>query len=394
MEKRKKEEEEEENPPAAESLWGDLLPEIQSEILSRVPYRSLCRFKCVSTAWLALCSDPAVRRRSPQTLSGFFCYSQVDVGDGRRHYGVSFLNLSGWGRPMVDDPSLSFVRGYCHVTPIHCCGGILICCCWKFDMSDEADFVVCNPATKEIWAVLPVPRNEMMTRLNTARLCFDPAAPRRFKVFVFVQSFAGVQRVEVYSSDTGQWTSVGSAWSSQNLMIGEESGCVYFNGSLHLAVCHPVVKVDWEGVIRSMVTFDAERETWRRIRMPDTSNNGFFGLSQGRLYTARVENEGKCRLLVWVLEDHASGLWTLKCTASILELLGSPCRAPNEFYQPVAIHPECNLIFLQDAGQEALLMSYNMDTGKLDIVCSLGDRWAQRFHPYIPCFVEKPPVPQ
>ncbi|KAM3300641.1 hypothetical protein ACQJBY_041586 [Aegilops geniculata] len=393
MEKRK--DEEEENPPAAESLWGDLLPEIQLEILSRVPYRSLCRFKCVSTAWLALCSDPAVRRRSPQTLTGFFCYSQVDVGDGRRHYGVSFLNLSGWGRPMVDDPSLSFVRGYAHVTPIHCCSGILICYCWKEDMSDEADFVVCNPATKEIWAVLPVPWNEMMTRLNTARLCFDPAAPGRFKVFVFVQSFAGVQRVEAYSSETGQWTSVGSAWSSENLMVGEESECVYFNGSLHLAVCHPVVKVvDWEAVIRSMVTFDAEGETWRRIRIPDTSNNGFFGLSQGRLYTARVENEGKCRLLVWVLEDHASGLWTLKCTASILELLGSPCRGPNEFYQPVAIHPECNLIFLEDAGQEALLMSYNMDTGKLDIVCSLGDRWAQRFHPYIPCFVEKPPVPQ
>ncbi|KAF6986705.1 hypothetical protein CFC21_004427 [Triticum aestivum] len=346
MEKRKKEEEEE-NPPAAGSLWDDLLPEIHREILSRVPYRSLCRFKCVSTAWL--------------TLTGFFCYSQVDVGGGRRHYGVSFLNLSGWGRPMVDDPSLSFVRGYRHVTPIHCCSGILICYCWKFDMSDEADFVVCNPATKEIWAALPVPQNEMMTRLNTARLCFDPAIPRRFKVFVFVQSFAGVQRVEVYSSDTGQWTSVGSAWSSENLMIAEESGCVYFNGSLHLAVCHPVVKVvDWEG----------------------------------RLYTGHVENEGRCRLLVWVLEDHASGLWTLKCTASILELLGSPCRAPNEFYQAVAIHPDCNLIFLEDAGQEALLMSYNMDTGKLDIVCSLGDRWAQRFHPYIPCFVEKPPVPQ
>ncbi|KAF6992372.1 hypothetical protein CFC21_009370 [Triticum aestivum] len=177
-------------------------------------------------------------------------------------------------------------------------------------------------------------------------------------------------------------------------MIGEESGCVYFNGSLHLAVCHPAVKVDREGVVRSMVTFDAEGETWRRIRMPNTSNHGFFGLSRGRLYTARVENQGKCRLWVWVLEDHATGLWTLRCTASILQLLGSPCRAPNEFYQPVAIHPECNnLIFLQDVAPEALLMSYNMDTGELDVVCSLGDRWAQRFHPYTPCFVERPPVP-
>ncbi|KAE8781467.1 F-box protein [Hordeum vulgare] len=56
------------------------LPEILREILSRVLYRSLCRFTYVrasmSKAWLALCSDLAVRTaggRSPQTtLSGFF----------------------------------------------------------------------------------------------------------------------------------------------------------------------------------------------------------------------------------------------------------------------------------------------------------------------------------
>ncbi|XP_044451405.1 uncharacterized protein [Triticum aestivum] len=94
-----------------ERLWTDLLPKIHREILSRVPYRSLCRFRCVSKAWLALCSDPAVRRRSPQTLSGFFCYSQLDVGGGQSREGLSFLNLSGWGRPLVDDPSLRFVRG-------------------------------------------------------------------------------------------------------------------------------------------------------------------------------------------------------------------------------------------------------------------------------------------
>ena len=114
MKKRKKvEEDEEQKQPAAEesSCGVELLPEILREILSRVPYRSLCRFRCVSKAWLALCSDPAVRRRSPQTLSGFFCYSQHDVGGGQSREGLSFLNLSGWGRPLVDDPSLRFVRG-------------------------------------------------------------------------------------------------------------------------------------------------------------------------------------------------------------------------------------------------------------------------------------------
>ena len=118
MEKRKKEEEEEENPPAAESLWGDLLPEIQSEILSRVPYRSLCRFKCVSRPWLALCSDHGVRKRSPQTLSGFFHFNR----------GWRFHNyLSGKGPPMVD-PGLPFLRGtYGHFEVEQCSTSLLLC---------------------------------------------------------------------------------------------------------------------------------------------------------------------------------------------------------------------------------------------------------------------------
>ncbi|PAN32192.1 hypothetical protein PAHAL_5G470100 [Panicum hallii] len=52
------------------SLSDDLIV----EIISRVPYRSLCRFKCVSRSWLALCADPDLRKKSPQTLSGFFCF--------------------------------------------------------------------------------------------------------------------------------------------------------------------------------------------------------------------------------------------------------------------------------------------------------------------------------
>ncbi|KAK1660833.1 hypothetical protein QYE76_048992 [Lolium multiflorum] len=42
------------------------------EILSRVPYKLLCRFKCMSRSWLALCSNPDMHKRSPQTLFVFF----------------------------------------------------------------------------------------------------------------------------------------------------------------------------------------------------------------------------------------------------------------------------------------------------------------------------------
>uniref|UniRef100_N1QSC5 Aldose 1-epimerase n=1 Tax=Aegilops tauschii TaxID=37682 RepID=N1QSC5_AEGTA len=52
---------------------------------------SLCRFKCVSKGWLALCSNPDIRKRSPQTLSGFFYF---DHGWNKSRPGWRFLNLS------------------------------------------------------------------------------------------------------------------------------------------------------------------------------------------------------------------------------------------------------------------------------------------------------------
>ncbi|XBJ21077.1 hypothetical protein VPH35_011793 [Triticum aestivum] len=197
MEKRRRKEEEEEQ--AVEGLPNDLV----WEFLSRVPYRSLCRFKSVSTSWLTLCSDPTVHRRSPQTLSGFFGLS--------RSGNIRFVNLSGRGRPLID-PALPFLHG--------------------------------------------------------------------FKV---------------------------------------------------------------------------------------------------------------SEISVWILEDYASGRWTLKHTTSILDLLGRPCLEHREYYVFVALHPERNLIFFNGGVErERTLMSYDMDTQKLHVICNLEDFQMQNFRPYTPCFVEWP----
>jgi hypothetical protein len=59
--RKKQEEDEQEQQQAAASLPEGPL----AEILSRVPYMSLCRFKCVSKPWLALCSDPDIRKSCP-----------------------------------------------------------------------------------------------------------------------------------------------------------------------------------------------------------------------------------------------------------------------------------------------------------------------------------------
>jgi len=85
------------------------------EILSRVPYRSLCRFKCVSRSWLALCSDPDLRKKSPQTLSGFFCFRRPE-DDGTNTYCLPQLVRE---RPAAGRPLSPSLGGLCVSPPVH-----------------------------------------------------------------------------------------------------------------------------------------------------------------------------------------------------------------------------------------------------------------------------------
>jgi hypothetical protein len=118
-------------------------------ILSRVRYRSLCRLKCVSRAWLALCSDLDIHNRSPRTVSGYF---GRNIGEA-----FSFHDLTaGDGRHPLVDPTLSFLGSYQRIDVEQCCGGgLLLCKCWESRSDeDKYSYVVCNPATEK-WTVLP-----------------------------------------------------------------------------------------------------------------------------------------------------------------------------------------------------------------------------------------------
>ncbi|KAF7104089.1 hypothetical protein CFC21_105014 [Triticum aestivum] len=58
--------------PSGTAAGDTLTDDVLIEILSRVPAKSLCRFKCVSSHWLALIDHPDHRNKLPQTLAGFF----------------------------------------------------------------------------------------------------------------------------------------------------------------------------------------------------------------------------------------------------------------------------------------------------------------------------------
>jgi hypothetical protein len=336
------------------------------EILSRVPYKSLCRFKCVSRSWLALCSNPDIRRRSPQTLSGFF---------HNHRYGndLRFRNLSGRGAPMVD-PALPFLRGYDGLKVEQCCGGLLLCRCWK-SHAQEKDLVVCNPATEK-WTVVPpiVFLDEEDTdpypQPGLAFLGFDASTPSRF--VVFAPLVGCLDDVAIYSSETGRWIRSGCDDMAVPVVTAE---CVFLNGFMHLTIDEPEI-----------AAVDTEGELWTQIPLPEdmepSNGNTSMGQSQGLLHAWYIDPDKENQLSVWVLEDYASDNWTLKHMVSVPELFD----AENEdgFYEMFAIHPERNLVFITNG--EDMTLSYDMDNHELDVICTSGEFLGGL--PYVPCFAE------
>ncbi|CAN6165373.1 unnamed protein product [Urochloa humidicola] len=56
----------------SEATVGGLPDDALEGILSRLPAKPVCRFKCVSKAWCGLIADRLCCRKFPQTLAGFF----------------------------------------------------------------------------------------------------------------------------------------------------------------------------------------------------------------------------------------------------------------------------------------------------------------------------------
>lgn len=268
------------------------------------------------------------------------------------------------------DPSLPFLRKSYEVVNLgHCCGGLVLCRCWKSDPGQYIEevgynLVVCNPATEE-WAELPpIPMEDLDLLSETEQY---------LGFVVFVHLF---YKVAIYSSDTGRWTVVQGGWINEPRTMGY-LGSVFLNGTMHLlSLKHSILTVDTEGKDGGKIDIPGNA----RQSCADPS----IGQSQGRLYAWYVDDPNVCQLSVWALEDYASAKWTLKHTVNILELFGRHRRRIDESYKMFAIHPDRNLIFLTDGKEKAI--SYNMDNREVHVIGTSEKLWGVQ--PYIPCFAE------
>ncbi|CAN6338396.1 unnamed protein product [Urochloa humidicola] len=373
-------------PNPAAQLTDDLL----LEILARVPYRSLCRFRCVSTRWRALISDPDNRGKLPQTLAGF-CYSgpPAAAAGGSQESAPTrycFTNVAGASCALT----FSFLPDHERegLVLMDGCNGLLLFQCYRFPDEDEFDYLVLNPVTEK-WVAVPITRR-WSSKLQTVRLGFEPAVSKHFHVFEFQVDLddddydAGdghVLGVKIYSSTTGSWSHKQSGWSME-ISLEPDFKSVFVDGVLYVNARDSVVG-----------SVDVEGKTWRIIDFPRSKDSpffdtdvGFIDLSQGRLHLANDDDMVGDKLAIWVLEDKDSEEWTLKHTVSYKHLVRRK-RVHFGFHEfiVVAIHPDRNMVFFV-FGPERTLMSYDMDSQKVHIIRKLGRTESEHFLPFVPWF--------
>uniref|UniRef100_A0ACD5WM32 Uncharacterized protein n=1 Tax=Avena sativa TaxID=4498 RepID=A0ACD5WM32_AVESA len=371
-----------------------LTDDILVDIISRVPYKSTCCCKCVSTRWRDLFSHRDHRRKLPQPLAGFFHESYCKNRFPRTvRY---FHNVSGEGDPLVD-PALSFLPRYDSIDILDCCNGLLLCRCWKTTDPKTMDYVVCNPATGR-WVV--VPATEWSSRVEVARLGFEPTVSSHFHLFEFINEevwgidqskrsldcYGRIETLAIYSSKEEVWKH--HCLDRFMFAIPKNSKGGFLNGILHLATADDFI-----------VAVDVEGNDWWLIDVPvqphyDYPRDDAIFVSQRQLYlTNRTAGSDGSELSVWALEDYDNGKWTLKHTVGHLERFGALYSSFPRYFSVISFHPERNMIFIV-YGQDNRLMSYDMDCRKVCLICQLGNDCKIRrdrtsfFRPYVPLFLD------
>jgi len=313
----------------------DFLPaDAIQEILSRLPVKSLARFKCVSKSWLGLITNPHfiirhfigknnnhesvlishLRPGKRQVLS-LLCHEALETES--RCFQLSYANPNGEFRS--------------YVQIIGPCQGVFC----LFDGKDN--ILLWNPATRDL-KLLPQSHVEPPTNAYPFDICvgfgFD-AKNDDYKVLAYkhmcLPSSATIAHAEMYSLKTNKWREVD---------VGEEFRPT---GNLPHSPCNPSIDgvFSWfeidNHVEKVIFSFDMKKEVFMKTQFPDYDGipskrvTGCLASLRSSLAFIQYPLEGISRSFdVWVLGEYGvRESWTKQL--SIGPILGA--RAPLAFWK-------------------------------------------------------------
>ncbi|TVU02269.1 hypothetical protein EJB05_52241, partial [Eragrostis curvula] len=356
--------------PMEDTSAAKLTDDLVVDILSRLPYKSFFRFKCVCKTWLSFSSNPHYCQKLPKVPTGFFYQD-------RSSNAIKLVSLSKKNEDI--DGTLSFLPDYEQLKLVDCCNGLMLCeyrSCQT--CPDIFRFIVCNPATRE-WRTLPDAQRKPDMFHYTVKLGFDPTISPHFCVFNFRYDRGpsnlvfGLNQVEMFSSRNATWH-VYQNMLDPKIHLVSVSGRphVFLDGYLH---AHTDLDV-W--VLEELETAQIGRppSNWT-IKLPfhsvdcvvDHCFRGCLGQYRGTLYYAVAEEDGRT-VLVWSHDYYNPEGWTVEHRLSMSDAFGRDdfVHYADDFfwacnYEIIAIDMEREVLFLTDDKTERLL-SYSISTGK------------------------------
>lgn len=319
----------------------DQLPkDLKINIMNRLPAKDLARAMSVSKSWFKLILLTCYPLLLSLTVPLFRLLHRVE-SKTKHEIPPSWLSVCVDALVPYPHVGLNQLATWCSKVAdcrfaarklIDSCNGLLLFC-HKSRIENAARAVyyyyVINPVTKKCVAILkPRPSTAAYTY---AALAYDPAESEIFKII----GFQGLGQVNVFSSKTGNWTSlqfqlpldvIGARWLKNS---------VYLNGAIY--------RLSSTGhLIKFLVDDPQENPRYQAvaIRVPLLChvNNGHWDIGVRHKKIVFFMSAGTC-LIIWELVERFDGGAYIFNWCQTHRVIDSFLSRLNDFGQLLAIHP-------------------------------------------------------
>ncbi|PHT96000.1 hypothetical protein T459_03882 [Capsicum annuum] len=334
-----------------------LQEEIIVEILSRLPVRSLHRFKCVSKYWKALISDPYFRmkhlnrakndRNSQKNLISKTCFDKKKTSDKITHFYSS--SLSSAVQLFEDEKEVDFSPNWtpwCALILSSCDGLVLI----KFlDLrTGKVILSLWNPSTRES-VELPLPRLVPLKHCICG-MGYDTTSDDYKIVMINLTRFAhGAISTEVLALKSGgSWRSCEYPTDISRVQGVWDCGMDYFafiHGAFHwvgcrLSQCYIVVSFNISNEVYGEIPLlDQMCLNFDRKKLTDVLDLGVSTLEGMLCFYSTYYKGGEGSFKLWLDQDIGSGMEKCCYAAGIGDLLSLSNMQHPEDHSEVVVRP-------------------------------------------------------
>ncbi|XP_061991811.1 F-box protein At5g07610-like [Rosa rugosa] len=371
--------------------------DLLSQILVRLPPKSLLCFKCVSKQWLSLISSPEfivahIRWRGIASPSGLLLNNDYLHTPEFHYVPLTHNNPSELTAP----PYLSYL-GAPRIKILQSCNGLLLCSSaylkndpnYELKYSDDFTQTEDDVLLPDIWHVIPTISNSCsQTRIHysgfrfyvcnpTTRqfktlsfpffqyhilainLAFDPLHSPYFKIVCVLRKNLDTYILHLYNSETKTWKPSSISFNAPRTIYFREP--VFCRRAIH-----------WYSSQQTSLYFDVDKECLNPMPMPHSSIYGtvnYFGESRGHLHLV-MSTTSILELDVFELEKDYS-VWSVRYHIN-LDTIRATLRGMCGFSSDPSLASVLRVTRVEKEGEsEAVVFMFGMEC--IVVSCNLSD---------------------